>query len=116
MSIVMNLAPFVDIMLLKRILATIISNVGVATSPGWSIGYLLTVNLVVLFYFPLWSHASDELSLCHIFFAILWNIFLSSECDCVGWICLCVRQLHLLGVQIHLQMTCSNFIVFWVSH
>ena len=33
-SIVMNLAPLVEITLLKRILATSISAVGVATSPG----------------------------------------------------------------------------------
>ena len=33
-SIVTNLAPFVDMTLLNRILATIISAVGVATSPG----------------------------------------------------------------------------------
>ena len=42
------------------------------------------------------------------------------SCDCLGcpfflwmWLCwlgfLCVRQLHLLGVQIHLQMKCSNY-------
>jgi hypothetical protein len=34
MSIVMNLAPGVEIMLLKRILATNMSAVGVATSHG----------------------------------------------------------------------------------
>ena len=51
MSIVMNMAPFVDITLLKRILAASISAVGMATSPGWCIWYPLTVNLFLFFYF-----------------------------------------------------------------
>ena len=50
-SIVMNLAPFVDMKLLNRILADRISTVGVATSPGQSILYPPTLNLVLFFFF-----------------------------------------------------------------
>ena len=62
---------------------------------------------VLLFF--LWSHAADELPVCHVFLAFFWNVLSSDECGCVGWVFLCIFRLHFLGVQIHLQMKCSNF-------
>ena len=47
----MNLAHFVDMTLLNRILETSVSAVGVATSPGYSIRSPPTVNIVLFFYF-----------------------------------------------------------------
>ena len=86
MSIVMNLAPFLDMTLLKRILEN--QHIGCERGYFERLVYLLSADCEscpVLFFF-LRSHAADELSVCHVFFAIFWNVFPSNEFDCVGWI------------------------------
>ena len=83
MSIVMNLAPFVDMMLLKRILDTSISAVGVATFPWVVYSFSVDCESCPVLFFFLWLHAEDELPVCHVFLAIFWNVLPSDECDCV---------------------------------
>ena len=84
-SIVMNLAPFVDTTLLNRILVTSISAVGVATSPGYSILSLPTVNLVLFLSFFLWLETAQKLPVRHVFSLIVWYVISSYECDRVSW-------------------------------
>ena len=84
MLIVMNLAPFVEMMLLNRIFATSISAVDVATSPGWSILSPPTVNLVLFFSLLSGSYTAHELPVCYIFSAIVCYLFPCDERDCVS--------------------------------
>ena len=102
MSTVMNMAPFVDMTPLKRILA----NQHIDRGRGYLAWVVYSVSAdcehcPVLIFF-LWSHAADELSVCHVFIATFWNVFPYDECDCVGWVFKSVLQLHLLGVRIRL--------------
>ena len=81
----MNFAPAVDTTLLNNILATNISAVGVATSPGVDFIASNNKSCAVLFLF-LWPIGANELSVSDIFSSVFGNVFVFHELDCVSWI------------------------------
>ncbi len=86
MSIVINRAPLVEITLLKSILATSISAVGVATSPGQFILSPPTVNLVPLGSAFLGWAVQNKLAVHDVFHSIFGFSMLMNELNGVGWI------------------------------
>ena len=116
MSIVMNVAPFVDMTLLKRILETSISSGAEATLPGQSNRFPLTINLVLLSSFfygcMLQMNCSYATSFLRLFvmFLLLMNFIVL-----VGFLMRLptpfYRRLISFADDVH-----QSFFVLWVSH
>ena len=83
MSIVINLAPLVDMTLSNSVLTTSIPAVGVATSPGFDpVSSYCESRPVLLFLFR--SHCAHELAVSDVFSSFFWHFFLLYEANGVG--------------------------------
>jgi hypothetical protein len=116
MSIVVNCVPFVEITLLNSILATSISAVRVATSPGWLILSPPTVNHIWLgsAFLGLTKHVNCP--------------YVMSFLQSAGTLCWEMNLIVLVGILMRPQMPFANppnllaadrlhaFFVFWAVH
>jgi hypothetical protein len=84
MSIVMNRAPFVEMKLLKSILATSISAVGVATFAGVVDSVFSYRELHSVGFCLFGSDQAYQLPVCDVFHVVCWHLMLEDELDSVG--------------------------------